>query len=496
MIYSAPRGLLLAIASRLLGNRGDAEEVVQDTFVTAFEQLRALREPAALRAWLAQITVSLVRRRIRRGRLMRLLGLDRGADDATLAALAAPGPPPISAPIWRWWIGCSRSCARTCASPGCSAGSKGWSWPRSPRIVAAHWRPPSAASPRRTAARRTHVRTARGGRVVSKLRFPLEAGLRDPADEATLSRIWQGIDARLPAPALAAPDRAGGAGADRWRRGALAAVVAVLATTRARCGSPIGRRDRRGRRAGRRARVMSLSDGSCIVLGGRRAARAARIVGLHLHRHLERGNATFDVRPGGPRRWQIECGLATVEVVGTHFGGERARGGCGSRSQRGEVLVRGERVPDRVRRLAAGEALEVHRRNGPVGPRKPNRRRRPRTRRAAPAPVMRAPELRTDAPAVTPRRGWRELARRGRHREAFAALGAQGLRREARRLGVADLFALADVARLSGHPADAVAPLERIVTSFASDRRRRWPRSRSAAWSWIRWRAPRGPSRR
>ena len=94
VIYRRHSGLLLAIASRLLGNRGDAEEVVQDTFVTAFEQLRALRDPGALRAWLAQITVSLVRRRIRRGRLMRVLGLDRGADDATLAALAAPGTAP------------------------------------------------------------------------------------------------------------------------------------------------------------------------------------------------------------------------------------------------------------------------------------------------------------------------------------------------------------------------------------------------------------------
>ena len=91
MLYRRHAAYLLAIAARLLGNRGDGEEVVQDTFVTAFEQLRALREPAAVRGWLAQITVSLVRRRLRRGRLMRVLGLDRGADDATLAALAAPG---------------------------------------------------------------------------------------------------------------------------------------------------------------------------------------------------------------------------------------------------------------------------------------------------------------------------------------------------------------------------------------------------------------------
>jgi RNA polymerase sigma-70 factor, ECF subfamily len=91
MLYRRHAAYLLAIAARLLGNRGEGEEVVQDTFVTAFEQLRSLREPAALRGWLAQIAVSLVRRRIRRARLMRVLGLDRGADDATLGTLAAPG---------------------------------------------------------------------------------------------------------------------------------------------------------------------------------------------------------------------------------------------------------------------------------------------------------------------------------------------------------------------------------------------------------------------
>src|ERR1044071_2872935 len=90
MLYRRHAAYLLAIAARLLGNRSEGEEIVQDTFVTAFEQLSALREPAALRGWLAQITVSLVRRRLRKARLMRVLGLDRGADDATLAALASP----------------------------------------------------------------------------------------------------------------------------------------------------------------------------------------------------------------------------------------------------------------------------------------------------------------------------------------------------------------------------------------------------------------------
>jgi|SRR5579871_1891902 len=91
MLYRRHASGLLAMAARLLANRGDAEEVVQDTFVTAFEQLPALREPAAVRGWLGQIAVSLVRRRFRRRKLARMVGLDRGADDATLESLADAG---------------------------------------------------------------------------------------------------------------------------------------------------------------------------------------------------------------------------------------------------------------------------------------------------------------------------------------------------------------------------------------------------------------------
>ena len=93
MLYRRYAAGLLSMAARLLGNRVDAEEIVQDTFVTGFEQLETLREPAAVRGWLGQIAVSLVRRRFRRLRLTRFLGLDRGADDATLEALADAGAP-------------------------------------------------------------------------------------------------------------------------------------------------------------------------------------------------------------------------------------------------------------------------------------------------------------------------------------------------------------------------------------------------------------------
>jgi RNA polymerase sigma-70 factor (ECF subfamily) len=90
VLYRRHAHYLLAISTRLLSSRSEGEEVVQDTFVVGFGQLGTLRDPTAFRPWLARIAVSLVRRRLRRGRLLRFLGLDRGLDDATLEVLTAP----------------------------------------------------------------------------------------------------------------------------------------------------------------------------------------------------------------------------------------------------------------------------------------------------------------------------------------------------------------------------------------------------------------------
>jgi RNA polymerase sigma-70 factor (ECF subfamily) len=90
-LYRAYAPAVLALTTRLLGRRSDAEDVTQDTFVIAFGNIDQLREARALRAWLMQIAVSQVRRRFRKRRLLRTLGLHIGADDATLESLAASG---------------------------------------------------------------------------------------------------------------------------------------------------------------------------------------------------------------------------------------------------------------------------------------------------------------------------------------------------------------------------------------------------------------------
>jgi RNA polymerase sigma-70 factor (ECF subfamily) len=100
VLYRRHARYVLGLAARLLANRGEAEEIVQETFLAAFDQLGTLREPEALRVWLGQITVNLVRHHLRRQRLLRFLGLDRGAADATFEALAHPGlHPELSAEL-------------------------------------------------------------------------------------------------------------------------------------------------------------------------------------------------------------------------------------------------------------------------------------------------------------------------------------------------------------------------------------------------------------
>ena len=303
--------------------------------------------------------------------------------------------------------------------------------------------------------------------------LPLKDGLRDPADEAAVSRMWQAIDARFPQrrsrrslSVIVAPLVAAAAGV---------AVVAFLrhdpGPLRLADGSAIVAVD--AAPAGTR---LALSDGSAIELAAGARLEPIESSASSFVAVLERGDARFEVTPGGPRRWQIECGLATVEVVGTKFSCARGPHGLHVGVERGVVLVRGERIVNHVRRLTAGESMDIVD-EAPVGPAADSTTARAANEAAGeaapPTPaVAEAPVPAGSAGGTRALSGptWRELARSGHHREAFATLGSQGIRREVKRLGIADLFALADVARLSGHPAEAVAPLQRIVDGFAADR--------------------------
>jgi RNA polymerase sigma-70 factor, ECF subfamily len=82
-----------AIAFRLTGSESDVEDIVQDSFIAAFERLGSLSEPQAFRAWLAAIVTRTAIGSLRRRRLLSRLGLLR-REPVRLEALIAPSAPP------------------------------------------------------------------------------------------------------------------------------------------------------------------------------------------------------------------------------------------------------------------------------------------------------------------------------------------------------------------------------------------------------------------
>jgi RNA polymerase sigma-70 factor (ECF subfamily) len=62
---------------------------VHDAFIRAFERLEALENRAAFRSWLGSIVVHAVRSRLRRARLMRVLGLAPASDKVDLDVVAS-----------------------------------------------------------------------------------------------------------------------------------------------------------------------------------------------------------------------------------------------------------------------------------------------------------------------------------------------------------------------------------------------------------------------
>lgn len=87
-----------SIALRLCGRQQDAEDIVQDTFALALSRLDQLREPGALRVWLARIAVSFAKRVIRRRRILSFVGLDDG-DGAAASLCATDAPPEVRAEL-------------------------------------------------------------------------------------------------------------------------------------------------------------------------------------------------------------------------------------------------------------------------------------------------------------------------------------------------------------------------------------------------------------
>jgi len=82
------------LALRLIGRDADLDDLVQDSFASAFASLHRLKEPEAFGGWLAAILVRTASKVIRRRRMLARLGLGRDSLAVDVDALISPSTPP------------------------------------------------------------------------------------------------------------------------------------------------------------------------------------------------------------------------------------------------------------------------------------------------------------------------------------------------------------------------------------------------------------------
>ncbi|MCB9626968.1 MAG: FecR domain-containing protein [Sandaracinaceae bacterium] len=223
---------------------------------------------------------------------------------------------------------------------------------------------------------------------------------------------------------------------------------------------------------------LRFSDGSrAIPVGLDTTLERVLTTDSEVRVRLTRGAGAFEVTPGVERRFVVEVGSLQVIVLGTAFGVERHGDEAHISVTRGLVRVRwpsGEAMlpagaegtfpcapPERdVATSGALERVSGERHESDTAPDAPqpgaararadllvpDSDQRPATAEPAPVPVT------PDA--------WRALARAGEHATAYEALRLGGADRV--RDDVEDLMLAADVARLSGHGAEAIGYLERV----------------------------------
>jgi transmembrane sensor len=220
-------------------------------------------------------------------------------------------------------------------------------------------------------------------------------------------------------------------------------------------------------------RVVRLADGSRIVPGANADVVVERVTDALVSVRVERGEADVEVVPGRPRRFEVTVGAVTVTVLGTRFHVERLdRDRARVSVQRGHVAVTwasgrvelhaGEEGTFPPVEMAAGRRPDAVEPEALVEADVPQEIAAPAEDETEPRSVRRPPEARED---------WRQLAHASRYDDAYEAFHASDEAPRQVRDAVDDLLLAADVARLSGHPAEALPWLERVERDHAGDAR-------------------------
>lgn len=75
VLYRRHSPYAMALGVRVQGSPIDIEDIVHDAFLRVHDRLESLRDSGSFRPWLASVVVSLVRSRLRKRRMLTLLGL-------------------------------------------------------------------------------------------------------------------------------------------------------------------------------------------------------------------------------------------------------------------------------------------------------------------------------------------------------------------------------------------------------------------------------------
>lgn len=84
---------------RVHPSRIDLDDLVQDTFVAAFESLKSLKNPQAFAAWVGSLAIRITHKRLRRRRIAARLGLGTSEEVAWEEIIAPACPPDVAAEL-------------------------------------------------------------------------------------------------------------------------------------------------------------------------------------------------------------------------------------------------------------------------------------------------------------------------------------------------------------------------------------------------------------
>jgi transmembrane sensor len=218
------------------------------------------------------------------------------------------------------------------------------------------------------------------------------------------------------------------------------------------------------------SRAVAFADGSSAELADREAELRVEQQSAERVVTSLRGAARFDIVPNARRAFEVRTRDVRVRVLGTRFAVQELAGGQTKISvDRGKVQVEwlgGSRT------LVAGDSGVFPPVTAP-----PAADRDLETALASPEPEVASPPAAREPVAAAPRAprpeasspSWRDYAGKGDYDRAYADLNQRG--KGAVRDEPGDLMLAADVARLSSHPSEAVAPLRKLCDVYPSDKR-------------------------